>query len=148
MTSTAMLDATCLIMAALAARSQHGYGIIVDVREISGGRVTLRTGTLYTALDRLRRNGLVEVDRVEVTGNGMRRYYRLARATGWRPAAGADRGAAHLRIGDADREAAAAALCEHFARGRLTAEELSARLDTALAATTQGEISTTTWDLP
>jgi DNA-binding PadR family transcriptional regulator len=33
--------------------SQHGYGIIVNVSKISGGRVRLRAGTLYTALGRL-----------------------------------------------------------------------------------------------
>ena len=39
-----MQEATFLILTALAARSQHGYGIITDVREISGGRVRLRAG--------------------------------------------------------------------------------------------------------
>jgi DNA-binding MarR family transcriptional regulator len=53
-----------------------------------------------------------------------------------------------VRIGDADRDAAAAALGEHFAQGRLTLDELDARLATALAATTQAEISQATWDLP
>jgi DNA-binding MarR family transcriptional regulator len=53
-----------------------------------------------------------------------------------------------LRVGDADRDAAAAALAEHFAQGRLTLDELDARLDAALAATTYGEISQATWDLP
>jgi hypothetical protein len=53
-----------------------------------------------------------------------------------------------LRIGDADREAIAAALGEHFARGRLTLEEFTARLDVALTATRQSEIAQTTRDLP
>jgi Domain of unknown function (DUF1707) len=53
-----------------------------------------------------------------------------------------------LRIGDADREATAAALREHFAQGRLTLDELNARLDAAFAATTQSELSQTTRDLP
>ncbi|MGH3201091.1 MAG: PadR family transcriptional regulator [Streptosporangiaceae bacterium] len=44
----AMQEATFLILTALADRSQHGYGIITDVAEISGGRVRLRPGTLYT----------------------------------------------------------------------------------------------------
>jgi hypothetical protein len=43
-----------MILTALANGSQHGYGIIIDVQEISGGRVRLRPGTLYSALDRLR----------------------------------------------------------------------------------------------
>ena len=49
-----MQEATFLILTALATGSQHGYGIITDVTQISGGRVRLRAGTLYTALDRLR----------------------------------------------------------------------------------------------
>jgi DNA-binding MarR family transcriptional regulator len=53
-----------------------------------------------------------------------------------------------LRVGDADRDAAAEALAEHFAQGRLTLDELDARLDAALAATTYGEMSQATWDLP
>jgi hypothetical protein len=53
-----------------------------------------------------------------------------------------------MRAGDADREAAAAALGEHFAQGRLTLDDLSARLEAALAATTYGELAQATQDLP
>jgi DNA-binding PadR family transcriptional regulator len=73
----AMQEATFLILTALASSSQHGYGIIADVQQISGGRVRLRAGTLYTALDRLRTDGLVEVDREEIVEGRLRRYYRL-----------------------------------------------------------------------
>ncbi|HTU28808.1 MAG TPA: helix-turn-helix transcriptional regulator, partial [Solirubrobacteraceae bacterium] len=34
-------------------------------------------GTLYTALDRLREDGLIEIDREEVVDSRLRRYYRL-----------------------------------------------------------------------
>lgn len=77
MTARAMQEATYLILTALAAGSQHGYGIIADVSEVSGGRVRLRPGTLYTALDRLRGDGLIVVDREEIVDNRLRRYYRL-----------------------------------------------------------------------
>jgi len=77
MTVRAMQEATYLILTALAAGSQHGYGIIADVSEISGGRVQLRAGTLYTALDRLRADGLIAVDREEIVDNRLRRYYQL-----------------------------------------------------------------------
>ena len=60
-----MQEATFLTSTSLAEHSQHGYGIISDVTEISGGRVRLRAGTLYTALDRLKVDGLVQVDREE-----------------------------------------------------------------------------------
>jgi DNA-binding PadR family transcriptional regulator len=75
-----MQEATFMILTALAAGSQHGYGIITDVAAISHGRVQLRAGTLYTALDRLRAEGLIEVDREEVVDSRLRRYYRLTPA--------------------------------------------------------------------
>ena len=66
-----------MILTALANGSQHGCGIITDVRQISGGRVRLRAGTLYSALDRLRADELIGVDRKEVVDGRLRRYYRL-----------------------------------------------------------------------
>jgi DNA-binding PadR family transcriptional regulator len=147
MTNRALQEATLLVLTALSRGSQHGYGIISDVREISGGRVELRAGTLYAALDRLRTDGLIGVDREEIVANRLRRYYRLipaqAPAARRHPAPGPD-----LRVGDADREATAAVLGEHFAHGRLTFEELIARLDAALTATMQSEIAQATRDLP
>jgi PadR family transcriptional regulator, regulatory protein PadR len=75
-----MQEATFLILTSLASGSQHGYGIISDVSEISGGRVRLRAGTLYTALDRLRADGLIELAGEEVVDSRLRRYYRLTPA--------------------------------------------------------------------
>lgn len=86
-----MQEASFLILTALAAGSQHGYGIINEVTNISGGRVRLRAGTLYTALDRLRADGLVDVDREEVVDNRLRRYYRLTPEGGTRLGAEAAR---------------------------------------------------------
>jgi DNA-binding PadR family transcriptional regulator len=77
MTNSAMQEATFLILTSLAAGSQHGYGIITDVRDISGGRVRLRAGTLYSALDRLRTDEVIDIDREEIVATGLRRYYRL-----------------------------------------------------------------------
>src|ERR1700757_1576011 len=77
MSTRAMQEATFLILTPLASGTQHGYGIISDVSEISGGRVKLLAGTLYTALDRLRADGLIGVDREEIVDNRLRRYYRL-----------------------------------------------------------------------
>jgi hypothetical protein len=53
-----------------------------------------------------------------------------------------------LRIGDRERDAVAAELQEHYARGRLTLEEFNQRLDAVFAAKTQGELSRITADLP
>jgi DNA-binding PadR family transcriptional regulator len=77
MTNQAMQEPTFLILTALAAGSQHGYGIMTDVARISGNRIKLRAGTLYAALDRLRGEHLIDVDREEVVDGRLRRYYLL-----------------------------------------------------------------------
>src|SRR5215467_3088490 len=53
-----------------------------------------------------------------------------------------------LRIGDAEREAAAAALREHFAQGRLTLEEFQHRLTAVFAAKTDHDLGAIHADLP
>lgn len=77
MSKRSLQEPTFLILTALAAGAQHGYGIMTDVGQISGGRVKLRAGTLYAALDRLSAERLVEVDREEIVDARLRRYYRL-----------------------------------------------------------------------
>lgn len=77
MTELSLREPTFLILTALAAGAQHGYGIMTDVAEISGGRVRLRAGTLYAALNRLAAEHLVEVNREEIVDARLRRYYRL-----------------------------------------------------------------------
>ena len=73
-----MQEPTFLILTALAAGAQHGYGIMTDVARISDGRVRLRAGTLYAALDRLKADGLVTGDKEEVVDGRLRRYYRIS----------------------------------------------------------------------
>ncbi|MGH3713946.1 MAG: PadR family transcriptional regulator [Micromonosporaceae bacterium] len=70
-------EPTFLILTTLADEPRHGYGIIGEVSTLSDGRVKLRPGTLYGALDRLTADGLVRVEREEVTGGRLRRYYQL-----------------------------------------------------------------------
>ena len=73
-----MREPTFLILTALTGSGPlHGYGIVQQVSALSGGRVTLLPGTLYTALDRLVAQGLVEHDRDEAVDGRLRRYYRL-----------------------------------------------------------------------
>jgi DNA-binding PadR family transcriptional regulator len=93
-----MQEASFLILTALAGSAQHGYGIITDVSEISGGRVTLRAGTLYTALDRLEVDGLIAVDREQVVDSRLRRYYRLTAAGAARLADEAARLQSHAHV--------------------------------------------------
>lgn len=77
MTETSLREPTFLILTTLAAGAQHGYGIMADVSRISDGRVRLRAGTLYAALNRLAVDRLIEVDREEIVDTRLRRYYRL-----------------------------------------------------------------------
>jgi hypothetical protein len=55
---------------------------------------------------------------------------------------------ADWRVGDAEREAAAGQLREHYATGRLTMDEFRARLDAAYSAATAGDLGQVTADLP
>jgi hypothetical protein len=53
-----------------------------------------------------------------------------------------------LRVSDEDRERVASEIREHFALGRLDADELSTRLGQAYAAETERELETLRADLP
>ena len=55
---------------------------------------------------------------------------------------------ARLRASDADRERAIEALKAAFTRGRLSRDELDARLDRALLARTYAEVAAATADMP
>ena len=54
----------------------------------------------------------------------------------------------HLRMSDAERAPASAALGEHYAQGRLTTDEHGERLDRIWAARTRGELGPIFADLP
>jgi hypothetical protein len=57
-------------------------------------------------------------------------------------------GQPELRIGDEEREAAVAALGEHYAAGRLTKEEYDERAERAFAARTRSQLLPLFADLP
>jgi DNA-binding PadR family transcriptional regulator len=80
MTGKELREPTFLVLTALAAGRRHGYALMEDVAGLSGGRVALRPGTLYAALDRLVGEGLVLVDGEEVVAGRLRRYFRLTEA--------------------------------------------------------------------
>lgn len=68
---------------ALAGDDLHGYAIMRQVQEQSGGRVRLGPGTLYSSIQTLLEEKLIEeIDRSEDIGPGRerRRYYRLTAA--------------------------------------------------------------------
>ncbi|WP_341721292.1 PadR family transcriptional regulator [Micromonospora sp. FIMYZ51] len=72
-----MSEPAFFILTALVDAPRHGYGIVAETTELSQGRVRLKIGSLYGALDRLVGDGLVEVDREEAWQGRLRRYYRL-----------------------------------------------------------------------
>lgn len=73
-----MQEPTFFILTALIPTPLHGYGIMQAVEELSRGRVKLKAGTLYAALDRLTSDGLIVMDREEAVGGRLRRYYVLS----------------------------------------------------------------------
>ena len=60
----------------------HGYGIKHTVEERTEGRIRLAAGTLYEAMQRLDRQGLVEDSETpdDFDGSGRVRFYRITEA--------------------------------------------------------------------
>lgn len=65
-----------LLLAVLEPGPQHGYAVIESLRSSSDGALSLPTGTVYPALHRLERAGLVASE-WETVGGRRRRAYRL-----------------------------------------------------------------------
>ncbi len=78
-----------LLLASLEAGPRHGYAIMEALRAGSGGQFDLPTGTIYPALRRLERAGLVQGTWAEA-GGCRRRVYELTAAG--RRALAAERG--------------------------------------------------------
>jgi len=76
---------------------------------------------------------------------GPQRWITAAQQRGW-PVDGGAR--PDLRIGDTERTAVTEALQRHYAEGRLDGDELEERLDGALAAKTESDLSEVVRDLP
>lgn len=71
------LDA--LLLAALEGGPRHGYAVMEALREATGGRLDLPTGTIYPALHRLADAGLISGSWSVVAGR-RRRMYQLTAA--------------------------------------------------------------------
>ena len=74
-----LTEPVLLILLSLAGQPRHGYSILKDVEEMSDGRVTLSTGTLYGALRRLLEDGWIQRFEEEESSRG-RQAYRLTPA--------------------------------------------------------------------
>jgi PadR family transcriptional regulator, regulatory protein PadR len=77
MTIGEIREPSFLVLAALADGDKHGYALIREAEQLSGGRVRLKVGTLYAALDRLGEQGLVAVAGEEIVDGRLRRYFHL-----------------------------------------------------------------------
>jgi PadR family transcriptional regulator, regulatory protein PadR len=73
----AMREPTYFILASLLEGPLHGYALIKRSEDLSGGRVRLATGTLYTALDRLESEGYVRLVSERIINGRVRRSYGL-----------------------------------------------------------------------
>jgi PadR family transcriptional regulator, regulatory protein PadR len=86
-----------LILAALEERPAHGYALIEGLRGASGGVFALPEGTIYPALHRLERSGLLTSRWSDESGRRRRIYELSVRGRGelgrrrgeWRRFAGA-----------------------------------------------------------
>lgn len=68
------------ILVALADGEKHGYAIMTDVAQLSGGAVRMGSGTLYGSIKRMLQQGLIEEadERPDpALDDQRRRYYRL-----------------------------------------------------------------------
>jgi DNA-binding PadR family transcriptional regulator len=68
------------VLLVLAGTKLHGYGIIKEVYERTGGAMDLETGTLYAAIKRLRDEALIDVappPQGDPGADARRRYYQL-----------------------------------------------------------------------
>jgi PadR family transcriptional regulator PadR len=68
-----------MVLAVLERSPMHGYAVIEALSERSGGKLSVPTGTVYPALRRLERAGLLDGEWSEVDGR-RRRTYRLTDA--------------------------------------------------------------------
>lgn len=67
MTETAFYILLCL------RQENHGYGILQQTQQMTGGEIRLSPGTLYGSLSKMEKDGLIEFVREEEK----RRLYRL-----------------------------------------------------------------------
>src|SRR5215471_17104580 len=66
-----------IVLAALASGSAHGYAVIQEIRRRSGGAFDLPEGTIYPALHRLEKTGLLRSRWTTAESGRQRRVYSL-----------------------------------------------------------------------
>jgi transcriptional regulator len=69
-----------LVLKTLSLEPMHGWGISQRVQQISKGVLEVNQGSLYPALQRLEKEGLITSDWGRTENNRRARYYELTRA--------------------------------------------------------------------
>jgi PadR family transcriptional regulator, regulatory protein PadR len=66
-----------LILKAVSLESVHGYGILLRIHQLSGGKLQILQGSLYPALYRLETRGSIAAEWGESENNRRAKFYRL-----------------------------------------------------------------------
>jgi transcriptional regulator len=69
-----------LILKAVSLGKLHGYGVLLRIAQISGGRLEIQQGALYPALYRLEHQGLIDSEWGTSENNRKAKFYRLTPA--------------------------------------------------------------------
>ena len=69
-----------LILKAVSLGGLHGYGVLVRLQQLTGGRLQVQQGSLYPALYRLERKGLIASEWGESENNRKAKFYALTTA--------------------------------------------------------------------
>jgi transcriptional regulator len=68
-----------LVLRTLALEPMHGWGMAQRIEAMSGGVFEIQQGTLYPALQRMKRKGWVRSEWRQTENNRRARYYELTR---------------------------------------------------------------------
>jgi transcriptional regulator len=66
-----------LILKAVSLGSLHGYGVLLRLQQLTRGRLQIQQGSLYPALYRLERKGLIASEWGESDNHRRAKFYRL-----------------------------------------------------------------------
>jgi PadR family transcriptional regulator PadR len=69
-----------LILKAVSLGGLHGYGVLVRLQQLTGGQLQIQQGSLYPALYRLERQGLIASEWGESDNKRKAKFYSLTAA--------------------------------------------------------------------
>jgi PadR family transcriptional regulator, regulatory protein PadR len=69
-----------LILKSVSLGSEHGYGVLLRIQQITGGALTIEQGALYPALARLEHQGWLEAEWGVSDNNRKAKFYSLTAA--------------------------------------------------------------------